>query len=450
MGFCRRVAIKQLHPHLARDPAFVAMLLDEARLGCRITHPYLVDILDLVADHGELSLVIGYVHGLSLRALLRSGAEPVAVDVAASIVYDVLLGLHVAHEARDERGAILGVVHRDVSPHNILVGVDGIARLTDFGIAKAAWRAQSTGDGQLKGKLAYMAPEQLKKGKVDRRADLFSAAIVLWELLEGKRLFDTDEPGDLFLRGSGWQAPSLTRQGTAEGINDVVMRGLKTNPDDRFATAEEMAEALRRVCPPAPPSQTGGWVYAVGQKELDALEALWTRAQAPDASRGATAAWKVSADTQTELEATPGASAVSEPAPRARRFEARPLWIAAGIAATVIAAMGWVGMTGGPATQSNAAAQPTGPLELQGSAGPALVQSVASVPSIQSARPSTSLSSRVQAMIASPSRPKLPMPPAKGADAPAHSAASSLRKDPCNPPYTSDEVGVKVYKVECL
>src|SRR5580700_10113505 len=184
VGFARTVAIKRLHAHMARNPEFVAMFLDEARLAARIRHPNVVSTLDVVATEGELFVVMEYVPGDSLARLLhaaREAGEPVPLPVAASIMVDVLHGLHAAHEASDERGQPLGLVHRDVSPHNVLVGTDGAAHVIDFGIAKAAGRAQVTREGQLKGKLAYMAPEQLKGGtggsKVDRRADVFGAAV---------------------------------------------------------------------------------------------------------------------------------------------------------------------------------------------------------------------------------------------------------------------------------
>ena len=194
VGFARTVAIKRLHPHLAHNPEFVAMFLDEARLAARIRHPNVVSTLDVVATEGELFVVMEYVPGDALARLLftaSSRGESVPLAIASSIMVDVLHGLHAAHEASDERGQPLGLVHRDVSPHNVLVGTDGAAHLIDFGIAKAAGRAQVTREGQLKGKLAYMAPEQLKGSsggaKVDRRADVFAVGTILWEIVTGHR-----------------------------------------------------------------------------------------------------------------------------------------------------------------------------------------------------------------------------------------------------------------------
>src|SRR5215472_12533797 len=182
-GFSRTVAIKKLYPQYAKDPEFVSMFLDEARLAARVRHPNVVTTLDVVSTAGELLLVLEYVHGESLSRLLRATAEAGALvpwRIAAAIVSGVLHGLHAAHEAKSERGEPLDLVHRDVSPQNVTVGVDGVARVLDFGIAKAVGRLTHTRGGLVKGKYSYMAPEQVQ-GIVTRRSDVFSAAILLWE-----------------------------------------------------------------------------------------------------------------------------------------------------------------------------------------------------------------------------------------------------------------------------
>jgi len=186
VGFSRTVAIKRLRPQFAKDPEFVAMFLDEARLAARIRHPNVVATLDVVATDGELFLVMDYVQGESLARLGRR--RIIAPRLVASIVCGALHGLHAAHEARNERGEPLNIVHRDVSPQNILVGVDGTARLLDFGVAKASGRAHNTRDGHIKGKISYMAPEQFRS-QVTRQTDIYACAIVAWEALTGQRLF---------------------------------------------------------------------------------------------------------------------------------------------------------------------------------------------------------------------------------------------------------------------
>jgi serine/threonine-protein kinase len=200
-GFGRTVAIKRLHPHLAKEPEFVAMLTDEARVTSRIGHPNIVPTLDVVASRGELFLVMEYVPGLTLAELMKNvvrDGERIPVPIACAILAGVLRGLDAAHEARDESARSLEVVHRDVSPQNILVGADGVARLLDFGIAKAVGRLHTTRDGELKGKVAYMAPEQLGARLVDRRTDIYAASVVLWEALTGERLFGGDDAATVF------------------------------------------------------------------------------------------------------------------------------------------------------------------------------------------------------------------------------------------------------------
>src|SRR5262245_60378789 len=202
-GFSRTIAIKRMHPHLAKDPEFAAMFLDEARVAARIAHPNVASTLDVVHWEGQLLVVMEYIHGQSLAKLmseLRAAGKRVSLPVAISVIVDVLHGLHAAHEAKTPTGVPLDVVHRDVSPQNVLAGLAGLARLLDFGVAKASSQLPSTKDGRIKGKLAYMAPEQLMREPIDRRTDIFSASVVLWESLVGKRLFSGDSEGDTVTR----------------------------------------------------------------------------------------------------------------------------------------------------------------------------------------------------------------------------------------------------------
>ena len=202
VGFARTVAIKRMHAQFAQDPEFVSMFLDEARLAARIRHPNVVPTLDVVATGGELFLVMDFVHGESLSQLLRrAGArsERIAPEIVATIMVGALHGLHAAHEAKSDRGEPLEIVHRDVSPHNILVGTDGVARVLDFGVAKAVDRLQTTRAGQFKGKLRYMAPEQVD-GHVSRTTDVYAASVVLWEALTGVRLIQSENDAQTILQ----------------------------------------------------------------------------------------------------------------------------------------------------------------------------------------------------------------------------------------------------------
>jgi serine/threonine-protein kinase len=272
-GFSRPVAVKRLHPQFARDPEFVSMFLDEARVAARVQHPNVVSTVDVVALEGELFLVLEYVHGESLAGLLRAcrqRGERLPPAVAVAILSGALAGLHAAHQATDADGRPLCVVHRDVSPHNILVGADGVTRVLDFGVAKATVRAQSTREGQLKGKLRYMAPEQLRGVEVTRTADVYSAGVVLWEALTGDRLFSADNDAALFgqvLEGvvvpPSQCAPTLPRQ-----LDTPVLRALQRDPSMRFASARDMAIGLEAALPGASPHEVGAWVERLAGEAL--------------------------------------------------------------------------------------------------------------------------------------------------------------------------------------
>jgi len=272
-GFSRTLAIKRLHPMFAKDPEFVAMFMDEARLAARIQHPNVVSIIDVVAQAGELLLVMDYIQGESLSRLLRAERQRggrIDLKIAVKLMSEVLSGLHAAHEVTNERGMPLDLVHRDVSPQNILVGVDGVARLIDFGVAKAAGRAQSTRQGQLKGKLPYMAPEQIKGGTVDRRTDVYAASVVLWELMVGRRLFQGDEANVLYgVLSAPIPAPSTLVPGVSAALEAVVMKGLERNPSRRYSTAMEMADALEAAMAPASSREVARWMKELSSAALD-------------------------------------------------------------------------------------------------------------------------------------------------------------------------------------
>jgi len=273
IGFSRTVAIKRLHSQYAKDPDFVAMFLDEARLAARIQHPNVVPTLDVVSTDGEIFLVMEYVQGETLSRLVRAARDAgsrVPPRVAASIIVGALHGLHAAHEAKDERGRPLGIVHRDVSPQNVLVGVDGVTRVLDFGVAKAAVRLQTTRDGQLKGKLAYMAPEQLQTGKVDRVTDVYAAGVLLWEALATKRLFEADSEGQLLsmVLKSDVAPPSTFSPEVPVAFDAITMRAIDRDPAKRYATARDMALALERSLEVAMSSEVGEWVETMAREQL--------------------------------------------------------------------------------------------------------------------------------------------------------------------------------------
>jgi formylglycine-generating enzyme required for sulfatase activity/serine/threonine protein kinase len=276
VGFNRPVAIKRLHPQYAKDPEFRAMFLDEARLVSRIRHQNVVPTLDVVASEDELFLVMEYVSGESLWRLMKATKETgqrVPVHVAMTIASHVLHGLHAAHEAKSETGEPLHIVHRDVSPQNVLVGTDGAARVLDFGVARASARSETTRGGKVKGKLAYMSPEQLGGSPVTRKADIYAASVILWELLTGKRLFLKGDPQTVLIeklfRGPP-PLPSSISKTVPAALDEIVLRGLARDPRDRFSTAREMAIAIEGCGKLATMSAVGEWVEKLAHDALTA------------------------------------------------------------------------------------------------------------------------------------------------------------------------------------
>ncbi|MEY4576224.1 MAG: hypothetical protein RL701_927 [Pseudomonadota bacterium] len=258
-GFERLVAIKVLHSNLAHEAEFIDMFLDEARLAASIRHPNVVPTLEISdskeAGHGYF-LVMEYIEGDHLGALLSTAhkaGEKLPVPVALRMIADALAGLGAAHGLCDDTGRLLHLVHRDVSPHNIMIGRDGVVRLTDFGVAKAEDRLTHTRDGQVKGKLAYMAPEQASGVATDARSDLFSMAIILWECLAGQRLFRADTTAATLNKLLHGAIPSLSSIDASLAPFDALLaRALEREPSQRFQTAEAFASAIedlaQRVC----------------------------------------------------------------------------------------------------------------------------------------------------------------------------------------------------------
>jgi serine/threonine-protein kinase len=250
-GFERLVAIKCCHPHLRDDEEFSSMFLDEARLAASIRHPNVVGTLD-VSDGELLYLVMEYVEGFSLGNLVRKAAKAnthIPAGVAVQIMIDTLTGLHAAHELRDADGQFLNLVHRDVSPQNILVGVHGVARITDFGIAFAAARSTVTQEGRIKGKFSYLSPEQARGQSITRRMDIFSAGTVLWEALTGRTLFRRadDAATIVAVLNEPIPPPSSIVPGLSPALDEVVLRALERDPEARYQTAADFAEALERL-----------------------------------------------------------------------------------------------------------------------------------------------------------------------------------------------------------
>jgi eukaryotic-like serine/threonine-protein kinase len=281
LGFTRVVAIKRLHPALSHQPQFAAMLVDEARITARVRHLNVIPTLDVFLENSECFLVMEYVEGESLAKLLRSASQarvPVPLGVVSAVLSGVLHGLHAAHIAKSGSGEPLNIIHRDVSPQNILVGTDGIARVFDFGVAKALGRLQQTRAGEFKGKLPYLAPEQFSDGAPDRRVDVYAASVTLWETLTTRRLFDGGSEEEVFSKilQSVISPPSELRPDVPPALDALVLRGLSRAASARFATTEEMAWALEQAVPPAAPRQVSQWLRELAGEALAKRAALVT------------------------------------------------------------------------------------------------------------------------------------------------------------------------------
>ncbi len=250
-GFSKTVAIKTILPHLAHNPEFERMFLDEARIAAGVHNPNVCEIYELGEEGNVLYLVMEWVNGDSLMHVLRGASgktgTPIDVRLAARIVADACAGLHAAHELTDDDGRLMNVVHRDVSPHNILVSLEGNVKVADFGVAKALGQThQETAAGQVKGKVAYMAPEQIGGSAFDRRADIFGMGCVLYEAATGVQPFrggGDPQVMQAVLRGT-YEPPSSLVKGFPAELAAVIDRALAPDPRARFATAETMRVAI--------------------------------------------------------------------------------------------------------------------------------------------------------------------------------------------------------------
>jgi serine/threonine-protein kinase len=440
-GFTRTVAIKKLHPQFSKDEEFSSMFLDEARIAARIRHPNALTALDVVSVNGELYIVMDYIHGESLGKLLRGGPLPLAV--ASSISTQALLGLHAAHEAVDDGGQPLSIVHRDVSPQNILVGVDGVARVVDFGIAKAASQVHTTQAGKIKGKLSYMSPQQVQSEEVDRRADIFAAGIVLWESVVGRKLLAR---GDATItRVMSWQGiPAEDLALVPAFLQPVVKRALARNPAERFATAREMAMALAEAVPPASSMEVGDWVEQRAHQILADRARALSDVERQTMTSDVRAAFASSSPPSSEGTRTALSSAdlqaLTPPAPARRKRLA-----AVALAASLLVLIGAWGLLRRPpqveaglpapaplASPPAVAAQPAAPVEVAADA-PAPMAPAALAPEAPAAP--------------APSAPVAASRQRRAVVAPVSKPAA---KKNCNPPFDIGSDGIKHFKPECF
>jgi serine/threonine-protein kinase len=467
-GFARTVAAKCPHPRFAGHPQFVLTFIDEARLAARIRHPNVVATLDVIQTATDLALVMDYVHGDSVNHLVdaaRARSEKVPLPIAASIVIDALHGLHAAHEA-EEAGGPLGIIHRDVSPQNILVGADGIARLADFGVAKAAGRLQMvTAEGSVKGKYPYLAPEQLRGEPVSRVTDTYAAAIVLWELLTGQALFLGKTENETAQRClyAPIPPPSQFVPDLPPRLDGLLSKALARDPSQRWPTAREMALELEACVPALRPSEVGAWVQRMAGPELAdraaalvAIEQMDTSdlsdAETPDQT--ATAPIRVSVAVPNGVDPLPPPTSSQRLVSSARPVEAsrveasRVAGRLAPWAVAILLLIAWVAEVatrhGTPPTMDKSPV--------------VLAPLVPAVAATANASPSASAPASDVPVngAAVPSRAAKPEPPTTGTRAGASARSPALRSSPpkasasCEPPYWTDSLGRTRFKSECL
>jgi serine/threonine protein kinase len=424
-GFSRVVAIKRLHARLACDPRLVQGLLDEARIASRVRHPNVVAVIDVVRDGDEVLLIMDYVHGVALSWLRKQqlAGQRLPPDVASSIACGVLFGLDAAHGATSEAGAPLAIVHRDVSPQNVMVGADGLARVIDFGIARAANRARTTQQGTIKGKLAYFAPELLQGAEPSRASDIYGAAVVAWESFTGQRLFGAASDAALLdqIAVGDIEPPSKYATGLPPAVDDAVLRGLSNRPGDRFESARDFALALEAALPPAPLGKVAELVRGLAADTLAARAEAVRRIESLDVAPEPAAS-------RPEPESAPAVPAPPAPRRTSLLFKVSVSLSVAGVAVALLA------------RGDRSPAPP--PL-------PPPLPSTAPAPLAVSSPEGTGLSPPVSESLP-PGQDVEPLadpPPAHPATAKKH---FPVRPPSCDPPYTIDASGKRTYKRGCL
>lgn len=458
-GFSRIIAIKQLHAQLVSNTDFVTMFVDEAHLIGRIHHSNVVAPIDVVEADGELCIVMEYVHGEALGQLKRlSRHQGIPLRVVSAIMVQTLLGLHAAHEVTDGDGQPLSIVHRDVSPQNVLVGEDGISRVVDFGIAKVAYRNSQSDTGKLKGKLGYMAPEQFNGQELDRRCDIFSAGIILWEMLTGKRLFaGATGPDDAALRMQHFQpkAPSSIVASLSAELDAITLKALAVEPDERFATAHDMARALEAACPPAGAIEVAEWVKGLVGDTLS-LRAQWIA----DLTALDLTEWTQSYVMSLTQSSPPPAMAPMGPAvapdcaPMRRDVKRRLSLRHLGAAAVLLLVTGVV--AGGGFVYRPQRATPAHPPEtIAFAATPSTSPSVVSAASFGESQASPVSANASLAPAASSAAPPNAGPPEVAASANNDPSATGRAtpessRTSCRVPYVVDAKGIKRFRPECF
>lgn len=434
----RIFVIKVVSPAYATSPAHAKMLLTEGKLSARIHSPFVVATTDIIRDGDELGLVMELVFGVPLSTILERlpAGSRVPLPIASALLGDVLRGLHAAHVAVDDAGQPLDIVHRDVSPHNVMVGADGFARLIDFGIAKALGTDLVTGTGEIKGKIGYMAPEQLKGAPVTKRTDIYAAGVLLWEIVAGRKLRggtggDANNVAAALLEILHNEAPRLDELDLAPAVPpdvaEIAQHAMEKEPPDRYSSAEAMAFELESACPPASRAEVSAFVSEIAVEELDRLK---------EHMRAAKALSVIAAKAPTEppREAEPREVAKTGPG-------TKTLFFLASFVVTVVAGVAYLLLHEAPRQPSVSS--------------PMITPSVSSVTAAIDP-PSPMGTDETDASAVAPARSVVSTgrragAPSKAAPSSPSAAASTARATAdCTPPYWLDPDGKKHYKPECF
>ena len=424
LGFERLVAIKLVHPHLLDEKEFLARFLREARVASHIRHPHVVTVLDVGQENDTPYLVLDYVRGGSLSTLIsrsRTDGDRPSVAVVSAIAREALDGLHAVHTATGDGGVPLGVIHRDISPQNILVSADGVTYVTDFGVAFAKDTALTVGSGLI-GKAGYLAPEQLSREPLTAKVDLFAFGIVLWEMLTLRRLFDGIETQVAMLApGFVVEPPSVHNADVPKALDDLVMSLLARAPERRPKDASQAVQELLHAVPPAPRSEVADWVRSHLDPDLERLDATIQR----QGAAGVTPAVSKASETPPPMvgsrtDLREGATRV-EGTGRRRTWLFASLGVLSGVGLVVAGglAFGRAFLTPGPTPP--AATPPAPRIESASSTRATAVLSEAPVPSTASATPRPESAPSGKVLRAAP--PVAASPHKKADAAPTPSAA---------------------------
>ena len=419
--FARLFAQKRLRPHLVDDPSVRRMFLEEGRIAGLVRHPHVVSVVDVGEDDAGPYLVMDFVEGVSLAEVVARTAarrQLVPMPIALRIATQVAEGLHAVHETAGPDGQPLQLIHRDISPQNVLIGFDGTARVSDFGIAKALGRATRTTTGVLKGKLGYLAPERLRFEEPDRRADLFSFGVVLFELLAGRRLYDSPDDVEGPRRILHEPPPDLgdERDDAEPELVELLFELLAKDPAARPADAGVVARRLERMLATTVatdgPTDVGAYLAGLFATEREALRQRLARA--------------------------PGQAPAAEPRPR--RARRRPTWLVPGTLAAGSALVAVLAIGAAPRAPRHDD-RPAAP-----SAPPAPPPAVVAMPAAPAA-PANAVDHLVAPATPAPHRPRRR---SRTADRRGADRARPGLPEGCDPPYTVNAAGERQFKLRCL